>query len=70
MALFFDFEDVESWELLHPNVGRVARPDEELYELEDGLDLNTDAYWAEALREAGISASGAGSPSAYPTAGS
>jgi hypothetical protein len=53
-ALFFDSEDIERWELLHPNFRQVARPDQEPFELEDKLHLNVDAYFAEALRQAGI----------------
>ncbi len=53
-ALLFDTEDLEGWELLHPGSGRVTRPDEEPYELEDRLHLNIDGYFAEALQEAGV----------------
>ena len=53
-ALLFDFEDIDRWELLYPRSEQVPRLDEEYYELEDGYNLNIDAYFGETLRRAGI----------------
>jgi len=57
-ALFFDSEDLERWTLIHPTLGQVARPDAELYELEDSAHLNTDAYVVDALRLANVNRPG------------
>ena len=52
VALFFDQEDGDEWNLFYPAHRKVVRPDDDAYWIDDGLIV--DAFCQDAVRLAGI----------------